>query len=75
MSSAFQAGDVCPKCDGKRGRITTSRRIRQPDVDSYDGMDRKPQFATDYSCDHGHSWRETFTPSTASDVHRDGSTR
>jgi hypothetical protein len=72
MSGALQAGDTCPKCIDRRGRITTTRRIREPDVDAYDGMYRGAQFATDYSCDHGHSWRETFPPALAPDAKHDG---
>jgi hypothetical protein len=70
MSNALQAGDTCPKCVERRGRVTTSRRIREPDVDTYDGIYRGPQFATDYSCDHGHSWRETFPPPPRTEVKR-----
>jgi hypothetical protein len=62
MSSALQAGDACPKCAKGRGRITTSRPIRGPDVDTFDGPLRGALFATDYSCDQGHSWREVFPP-------------
>ena len=71
MSDALQAGDACPKCVGKRGRITTSRPIREADVDTYEGTHRGPRFATDYSCDHGHSWRETFPPPPPGDAKPD----
>jgi len=62
MSSALQAGDACPKCLRKHGRITTSRAMREPSVDAYQSIHRGVRFATDYSCDHGHSWREPFPP-------------